>query len=138
MLLLGEANFSFALALRSLLEPPAASPGEKTEEQKTRELAYKDRLAVASGYLHLPPQQQIKITASCYEAPEELSEKYPESVGILSRLRSLGVEIRYQVNAWDLASTFGDETWDVIAWNHPHLGTEERLPKWSKTPSGGF
>eukprot|EP00438_Fugacium_kawagutii_P015993 Skav236587 [mRNA] locus=scaffold529:103712:107679:+ [translate_table: standard] len=32
----------------------------------------------------------------------------------------------YQVNAWDLSETFGDGVqWDLIAWNHPHLGTED-------------
>ena len=57
---------------------------------------------------------------------KELVEKYPEAVGILSRLRDFGdmVEVRFSVDALCLES-FGDSRWDVVAWNHPHLGTED-------------
>ncbi|CAK9014232.1 unnamed protein product [Durusdinium trenchii] len=130
VLLLGEANFSFALALRLLLERPAAptaTSAKDLEQQRAVEELFTEQLTSVSQYLHLPCElcQQTRITASCYEAHGELTEKYPESVGILSRLAPLGVEVRFSVNAWDLKTSFGDQVWDVIAWNHPHLGTED-------------
>ena len=79
VLLLGEGNFSFALALRLMLEPP--SPCE--------------RLRLVDEYFGLPPQpsRQWKITATCYERYMELVEKYPESDGILSRLWNFAVDV---------------------------------------------
>ncbi|CAE8588428.1 unnamed protein product [Polarella glacialis] len=130
VLLLGEANFSFALALVTLLEPHTASASHASpeDELKAREAAEKG-LAVAAAYLGLEPTECLtaRIVATCFEGSEELVEKYPEAIGILSRLQAHGprVEVCYGVNGWDLDGTFGDERWDVIAWNHPHLGTED-------------
>lgn len=144
VLLLGEANFSFALALRSMLEPPtlptpplpvpalitsSASSGADAEAAEARRV-YRERLTSVADYFGMSPPDspdlQLNITATCYESHVELEEKYPETVGILSRLWNFAVDIRYQVNAWDLTRTFGDGVlWDVIAWNHPHLGTED-------------
>ncbi|CAJ1377439.1 unnamed protein product [Effrenium voratum] len=129
VLLLGEANFSFALALKSMLVPPtlSGSAGDADTDRRAAELSQRS-LAVAAGYLGLPLQvcRQVRIVASCYETQFELSEKYPESAGILGRLTLFdSLEVRYQVNAWDLADTFGERQFDIIAWNHPHLGTED-------------
>lgn len=126
VLLLGEANFSFALALRSMLEPPTVPAAAEAAEVR-REI-YQQRLTSVADYFGMSPQPdlQLNITATCYESHVELEEKYPETVGILSRLWHFAVDIRYQVNAWDLTRTFGDGVlWDLIAWNHPHLGTED-------------
>lgn len=30
-----------------------------------------------------------------------------------------------QINAWQIPEQFGDQTFDAIAWNHPHLGVED-------------
>ncbi len=96
VLLLGEANFSFALALRLMLEPPsvASMPCDKAEE-KAREELYHERLRLVAEYFGLPPQpsRQWKITATCYERYMELVEKYPESDGILSRLWNFAVDV---------------------------------------------
>eukprot|EP00933_Yihiella_yeosuensis_P006988 TRINITY_DN111854_c0_g1_i1.p1 TRINITY_DN111854_c0_g1~~TRINITY_DN111854_c0_g1_i1.p1 ORF type:complete len:521 (+),score=111.28 TRINITY_DN111854_c0_g1_i1:51-1613(+) len=154
VLLLGEANFSFALALVKLLEPPASllpapppKPGksESFKAKKKREAAeakaaaaeadpekaqQPDPLTVASAYLGLGFDEcrSAKIVATCYEGEKELLEKYPEVVGILSQLNAHAskIEVRFGVDALDLRSSFGDgKHWDVIAWNHPHLGTED-------------
>lgn len=111
-LLLGEANFSFALALRSMLEQPptftAASTCEKTmqEREAQRELHQKHLTAVTE-YFGLPAQPDVKlnITATCYESHSELEEKYPEAVGILSRLWTFAVDI-----SWDLSCLFENVT----------------------------
>ena len=52
-------------------------------------------------------------------------DKYPETVGILSRIRAFGeaAEVRFAVDALQLESW--QRKWDVVAWNHPHLGTED-------------
>lgn len=96
VLLLGEANFSFALALRSMLEPPslASMPCDKAEE-KARDELYHERLRLVAEYFGLPPQpsRQWRITATCYERYVELVEKYPESDGILSRLWNFAVDV---------------------------------------------
>ncbi|CAE7465714.1 ZNF699 [Symbiodinium natans] len=136
VLLLGEANFSFALALAALLVPPkeekqgqqALAPDLQAQLQAKLEEGYQERLRVASAYLHLPPDicRNLRITATCYETYPELVEKYPEAAGILSRLRAFEewVEVRFAVDALRLAECFKGK-WDVVAWNHPHLGTED-------------
>lgn len=112
VLLLGEANFSFTLALASLLE----AGNDKSPAQQ---------------FLRLEPENNghVEIVATCIEDPDERAQKYPESVGILTRINALSsrfVRVQHQVNAWDLQASFGHDThWDIIAWNHPHLGTED-------------
>ncbi|CAE7573580.1 ZNF470 [Symbiodinium necroappetens] len=122
VLLLGEANFSFALALLALIFP--TKPNEFEEEA---ERTYQERLRVASAYLQLPPEacRNLRLTATCYESYAELVDKYPETVGILSRIRAFGeaAEVRFAVDALQLESW--QRKWDVVAWNHPHLGTED-------------
>lgn len=106
VLLLGEANFSFALALRSMLEPPTvttSSTCEKTMQEREAHLElHQKHLTAVTEYFGLPataaqPELKVNITATCYESHEELEEKYPEAVGILSRLWTFAVDI-----SWDL------------------------------------
>lgn len=119
VLLLGEANFSFTLALSGLLERPRA-----INEETNSSLP-------AEAYLRLGEDacRRARIVATCFEGPDELPGKYPETEGVLARLAATHtsrVEVKHGVNAWDLRSSFGDGAlWDVIAWNHPHLGTED-------------
>ena len=91
VLLLGEANFSFALALRGLLEAPSHNGSEAERAVSARQL--KEQLETVANYLHSGNETQMSITASCYEAPAEVLQKYPESAGILSRLSHLGVDV---------------------------------------------
>ena len=111
VLLLGEANLSFALALVQMLD---AEGGPE---------------AAAEAYLGLERAgcQKARVTASCYEDRDSLLAKYPEAHGTLAQLAASGrASVGFGVNAWDLRSSFGaGALWDVIAWNHPHLGTED-------------
>lgn len=101
VLLLGEANFSFALALRSMLEPPTVPAAAEAAEVR-REI-YQQRLTSVADYFGMSPQPdlQLNITATCYESHVELEEKYPETVGILSRLWHFAVDI-----SWNLRLVF--------------------------------
>ena len=79
VLLLGEANFSFALALLGLLLPPAKpakrpgqQPGQK-EQDELWEQALKERLGIVASYLQLPSEacKSLRLTATCYESHPE-------------------------------------------------------------------
>lgn len=103
VLLLGEANFSFAAALATLLEC-GQNPAVET---------------------YLGSHRPVHLVASGIEASaEEVIAKYPESEGLLAKLRLLA-DVRHGVNAWNLPASFAETRWDVVAWNHPHLGTED-------------
>ncbi|KAI3650833.1 hypothetical protein MP228_004314 [Amoeboaphelidium protococcarum] len=57
--------------------------------------------------------------------PAHSTGKYPESDGILRRLSGYkDVQVLHQINAWNLNGHFPDQKFDIIYWNHPHLGTE--------------
>ncbi|KAI9003136.1 hypothetical protein BC832DRAFT_593219 [Gaertneriomyces semiglobifer] len=96
VLILGDGNFSFSLALCRILWPRPFDPVVSSEN-----------------------------------AHAGTSQKYPESKEILdvlesSRFASERVKVMHGVNAWELQSQFGAiEKFDVIVWNHPHLGTED-------------
>ena len=100
VLLLGEANFSFALALRSMLEPPTVPAAEAAEAAEARREIYQQRLTSVAGYFGMSsrPDLQLNITATCYESHAELEEKYPETVGILSRLWHFAVDISWHLS----------------------------------------
>ena len=99
VLLLGEANFSFALALRSLLEPLEST--EKGVEEQVRQELYRKRLRSVTDYFGLSPSDvELNITATCYESHPELEEKYPESNGILSRLWNFAVDVRLDLRGF--------------------------------------
>eukprot|EP00929_Paragymnodinium_shiwhaense_P048982 TRINITY_DN24727_c0_g1_i1.p1 TRINITY_DN24727_c0_g1~~TRINITY_DN24727_c0_g1_i1.p1 ORF type:complete len:645 (-),score=122.53 TRINITY_DN24727_c0_g1_i1:191-2047(-) len=157
VLLLGEANFSFAAALAALLDDYVRSLDKKATRKvaaptKAASQADRDaevaaaaadqaalaRVAPAFAYLRFPTEQQAlgaRILATSFEGDEEVLVKYPETTGILSRMvqqqksmpSSLGrMHVKHCVNAWDLQSSFGhQQLFDIIAWNHPHLGTED-------------
>ncbi|KAF7307243.1 DUF2431 domain-containing protein [Mycena indigotica] len=97
ILLIGEGNFSFALAL--VRNPPAIAP----------ELQ------------HLPSKN---VTATAYDTEEECYEKYPEAVEIVAQLRESGAEVLFAVDATQLnkVGAFKGRRWDKIVWNFPHAG----------------
>lgn len=104
MLILGDGNFSFSLALARALPP------------------------------------SFEIVATSFDGPVDLLSKYPESPGIVSALRSLGVTVLHNVDATAMdARVVEAETSSVdgcgcptqqrqyehVIFNHPHTGTED-------------
>ncbi|KAF8913186.1 hypothetical protein CPB84DRAFT_1742552 [Gymnopilus junonius] len=94
ILLIGEGNFSFA---RSLIQGPP------------------------TPLLSLPPNN---ITATAYDVEDECYAKYPESSGIVSFLRSQGVQVIFGVDGTRLEKhpKLKGRRWDRIVWNFPHAG----------------
>lgn len=95
ILLLGDGNFSFTLALAKDLH----------------------------RYLSIPKESVSTLTATSFDSREELLEKYQDFKDVLRQLMTLPVKLMHRVNAWELPSQF-NEKFNLIQWNHPHLGTE--------------
>lgn len=104
ILLIGEGNFSFALAL--------ARPS--TSRMELAHLAY------------LPPKN---ITATAYDSEKDCYSKYPEAEEIVASLREWGVEVLFSVDATKLewVSALKGRSWSKIVWNFPHAGTLHSL-----------
>ncbi|RKP02677.1 hypothetical protein CXG81DRAFT_10461 [Caulochytrium protostelioides] len=132
VLLLGEGDFTFALALARLLWDPAfASPS----------------LPGASGWSSTPAAvldaaaahpDQIAMVATSFDTREEVLDKYKVSKDTFRHLAQLAhrlhggrgpriprIMISHAVNAWDLKTVFPHQTFHATVWNHPHLGTED-------------
>jgi len=101
LLILGDGNMSFSLSLQNLL---------------------KQNSPIALEYLGIESPVPYNITATTFDSQEELLEKYQESAQILSQIKSTRL---HQINAWELSSHFPSTRFDIIVWNHPHLGTED-------------
>ncbi|TPX47582.1 hypothetical protein SeMB42_g02098 [Synchytrium endobioticum] len=118
ILLLGDGNFSFALALSRFLR--AGQP---------------EALQIAYRYLHkeIPPCQpqhqprQYHVLATSFDTYDQVIDKHPESRDILRKIGALEfAQVMHGVNAWELQTTFQSrQAFDAIIWNHPHLGTED-------------
>jgi hypothetical protein len=111
VILLGDGNFSFSLALAGLLWSWADDKGRR----------------VALAYLGVQDVSAVgTLYCTSFDSREELLRKYPEYAAIEAKLQKFErVRVRHNVNAWEIAVSFGvDVRFDVIAWNHPHLGVE--------------
>ncbi|KAI9032230.1 hypothetical protein DFJ74DRAFT_326941 [Hyaloraphidium curvatum] len=128
VLLLGEGNFAFARALAHFLwdEREVAGP--------------------AAFFLDLPDLYRtrphlVQLVATSFDTRAQVVSKYHDSRVLLASLDQaceaaslrIGVppdsddasRVMHEVNAWDLDSVFPRTRFDRIAWNHPHLGTED-------------
>lgn len=94
ILLVGEGNFSFAVAL--LQHPPAPLD-------------------------HLPP---ANIVATAFDTEEECYAKYPDAEQNVCMLRESDVQVLFGVDATRLekSSTLKGKVFDRIVWNFPHAG----------------
>ncbi|KAJ1566858.1 hypothetical protein HK405_008135 [Cladochytrium tenue] len=98
---------------------------------------------------------RVALLCTSFDSYSQLLSKYPESKEILSALGHYpNVQVRHGINAWELSSHFrpaGDQSrgresgddatrlpewrdgrrvdgsvgFNTVAWNHPHLGTED-------------
>jgi Domain of unknown function (DUF2431) len=98
LLILGDGNFSFSLALA------------KNLKRYVEFLGFKD--------------DQINMTLTSFDSRAQLLKKYHDFKDILPQLLSLPVQLLHGINAWELSTHF-DKNFDLIMWNHPHLGTED-------------
>jgi len=94
ILLIGEGNFSFAVAL--LQNPPTSLE-------------------------HLPP---ANITATAYDTEAECYAKYPDAEPCVRTLREKGAQVLFGVDTTRLEKTSGlkGRVFDRIVWNFPHAG----------------
>lgn len=94
ILLIGEGNFSFALAL--LQHPPAPLD-------------------------HLPP---ANITATALDSEKVCHAKYPDAEQNVRALREKGCQVLFGVDATRLEKTSAlkGKVFDRIVWNFPHAG----------------
>ena len=111
VLILGDGNFSFSLALSRKLWQPA------TESDRSDALRF----------LGIDETQSVRLTATSFDSREDLYEKYPDSKFILNALLDQPeVTVMHGINAWEVSDKhFQSRTFDLILWNHPHLGTED-------------
>jgi 25S rRNA (uracil2634-N3)-methyltransferase len=99
ILLIGEGNFSFAVAL--LQHPPTPLD-------------------------HLPP---ASVVATAYDAEEECYAKYPGAEQNVRLLREKGAQVLFNVDATKLerTSVLKGKAFDRIVWNFPHAGEQTSL-----------
>ncbi|KAI8801919.1 hypothetical protein BJ742DRAFT_834958 [Cladochytrium replicatum] len=120
VLALGDGNFSFSLALAKLLWNSPHSLSARSPAH--------DYLS-----LHSPDPAKVHVIATSFEPTEHaLAVKYPEVREILPAIRkfSPNATVLHGINAWELdkydfALCDGETKFDIIYWNHPHLGTED-------------
>lgn len=109
VLLLGEGNFTFASAASTMIGRRDPRWWEFLElEQQTNEASCPS------------------LWCTSYDDREYVVKTYPECATLLEKLEKKGVEIRHNVNAWDVATyPKAASRWSRIVWNHPHVGRED-------------
>ncbi|KIL71388.1 hypothetical protein M378DRAFT_215973 [Amanita muscaria Koide BX008] len=104
VLLVGEGNFSFTLALVRLYQNEAAGGSGCT-----------------SRSVFMPP---ANITATAYDSDEGCYAKYPGAKEIVDEVRKSGVQVFFNVDATrlDKANPLKGKRFDKVIWNFPHAG----------------
>jgi Zn finger protein HypA/HybF involved in hydrogenase expression len=97
VLILGDGNFSFSLALAKLLDQKHSTAVEYLGSANT------------------------ELICTSFDSYAELISKYHDCERILRELKEYA-QVLHGVNAWELHE-FRDI--DLVVWNHPHLGTED-------------
>lgn len=122
ILLLGEGDFSFTRALCRILW-----------ENKSDRDHWVDFVNCKLGLdISVNSLNSISITSTSFDSKEEVNRKYPGATKIIEEIKSfnvetLRVEVVNGVNACELKSSFGSRQYNVIIWNHPHLGIENSI-----------
>ena len=101
ILILGDGNFSFSLAFADQI--------------------YQKDINIAN---YLLTTCVDKVYATSFDSYKQLA-KYNDCYDILDKISKFKfMAVLHEINAWELYKHF-DEKFDLIIWNHPHLGTED-------------
>lgn len=119
VLILGDGNFSFTLALCRLLfnnsrpkkhnsavifKPTALEIEEESKARTQRKVAT-DYLGIDSN-----DDSSIQVVATSFDSRQQLLSKYQETKEILPGIEKFGpdsVRLIHQINAWELGAHFG-------------------------------
>lgn len=120
ILLLGEGDFSFTRALCRIIF------SEDDIERRLKFVNYNLGIDLFENDLN-----NLKITCSSFDCLKELNSKYSDTSTILKEIMKNNnederIEFMTGVNSCDLKASFGTEEFDLIIWNHPHLGIENK------------
>eukprot|EP00055_Hartaetosiga_balthica_P006711 m.21735 g.21735 ORF g.21735 m.21735 type:complete len:538 (-) comp5382_c0_seq1:675-2288(-) len=110
VLLLGDGNFSFSMALTQLLWNNAY---------------FSER---AEKFLEMNDTENLAVIPTSFDTEKELYDKYPETRHILRRMKAhygATTAVFHQINAWEIVQQFPFQKFKAIVWNHPHLGVED-------------
>lgn len=119
ILLIGEGDFSFSRALCRILRGKESRVAEQAEF-----IREKLGLNITADILDL-----VDITSTSFDLFDDVTMKYSGASRIIDDLKNFDrefgrVELIDGVNACEIKSSLKDNLYDVIMWNHPHLGAE--------------
>ncbi|ETO23897.1 hypothetical protein RFI_13262 [Reticulomyxa filosa] len=114
VLLLGDGDFTFTLALYNKISKRRSD------------------LPLLASWWASEDEVSVEITPTCFDTKEEVLSKYSNfetTCKQLSKVKSKRVklaEIQYGVDATTIHETHKNEKWDLIIFNNPHLGVENK------------
>eukprot|EP00948_MAST-09A_sp_MAST-9A-sp1_P004314 g4314.t1 len=118
ILLVGEGNFSFALALATILRNKVKDgEGSGTDQGHYEDGEKNDNT--------LP-----RLVATCYDSESAVESKYEDAMEKVSALREMGVPVHFSVDATDLPAAMKRKAirtnFSKIVFNFPHTGCGEK------------